>query len=1004
VPTATVTVTVDGAVTTFVATGGTQAVDVAPLAANAIVVARQTDGVETTPDSPPVVVEDVTLPPAAAPLLPSEVGQCSECVRLEGLVPGCDVEIVQNGVTVGKGKADRSGAACVGVTLDRIKDEGAVLTARMIVCNQAGPFGGTPIVTDQPLGVPGIETPIFGCQSLIGLRGLHRGARTRVDAQDGTFFGQICNCFSNVNVWLLHAMQPGQLVFAQQYWDGAICKTTGPPSGPVLVEAPDERIRPDVEPALVEGDQVIRVANQIGGAQIVVLIRDDEMAPTVRYGPRLASEEIEVALNGPLVAGQQVAAEQTLCGHVETSDWVTVLPRPAVIARPVVVGPLHPCAGAVAVTGLHAGALVRVFADGIPCGLAWAGDGPSVRVNVAPTLVAGNKVTAIQTVGGVASLPSDSVLVEDIKEVHRPRIIGPVAFGDTEVLVSGVTPGSLVIVRSGGVLLGEGFSAEPVVRVGVAPIPGAVTPSSRLCERLATGASVEPITTPTAPGTEAGAGEADLTLGTYSVPTEVDPTRNETDGGFAMPLVGRLYHPADGDGNLPDHVRSRPLVLIAHGLWQYLDPPSYVGYAALARHLARWGYVVFSIDMQPVNDQVGSFSSGPTQQTARAAVILEVADRLRQHSTWGRVIDPARVALVGHSMSGEAVAIAATRNRQTSGPVRVRAAVSIAPTNWRPDIALEGGGYLQLHGTHDYLLSNSATGQPAPFGGFRVYDRAYRTRSHVHVPFATHPGWNTEWFASNPSPPPTLTPDDQATIARAFVTAFVQDLLVGATGYRGYLQGAVVPQAVRSYNVVVQHHQPGVVVVDDFGDDDPVLGTPEDPIDKTVNRPGGVVLASGAGLDTWEDVESVSIAHALQDTRTSDLAWHVGGAAYRSALPVPPMVNAASNLSIRLAQRYDETAGAPDETWNPIGGDLDCLVSLEGAGAAATVRLGSIAAVPYPAPSAAPKISYRTILLPMDAFTAANPALNPGAITAVTLQLVGRPTGRLLVDDIELLP
>ena len=49
---------------------------------------------------------------------------------------------------------------------------------------------------------------------------------------------------------------------------------------------------------------------------------------------------------------------------------------------------MYMCGQAVQVSNLHPGAMVRVFLDGVPIGLRWAGLANSVAVAVSPALVA----------------------------------------------------------------------------------------------------------------------------------------------------------------------------------------------------------------------------------------------------------------------------------------------------------------------------------------------------------------------------------------------------------------------------------------------------------------------------------------------------------------------------------------------------------------------------------------------------------------------------------------
>ena len=102
--------------------------------------------------------------------------------------------------------------------------------------------------------------------------------------------------------------------------------------------------------------------------------------------------------------------------------------------------------------------------------------------------------------------------------------------------------------------------------------------------------------------------------------------------------------------------RNLPLVVIAHGFWSLTGIGSYLGYDYLARHLARWGMVVFSINMDDVN--LASPTASAPHQLGRAETILAAIDALRADADLEGRIDFSRIGLVGHSVGGEAVAIA----------------------------------------------------------------------------------------------------------------------------------------------------------------------------------------------------------------------------------------------------------------------------------------------------------------------------------------------------------
>lgn len=80
---------------------------------------------------------------------------------------------------------------------------------------------------------------------------------------------------------------------------------------------------------------------------------------------------------------------------------------------------------------------------------------------------------------------------------------------------------------------------------------------------------------------------------------------------------------------------------------------------------------------------------------------------------------------------------------------------------------------------------------------------------------------------------------------------------------------------------------------------------------------------------------------------------------------------------------------------------MDLLVAVSDGSETATVRMGSAGLAPYPAPASQPWAVFRTVRLPMDAFTAVNPSLDLNGIASVTLRLDLHPTGRVLIDDLE---
>lgn len=994
VPGAQLVVSVDGTEYSAVASWASVKLAVPPLDARAVVRAKQDAGSGFTPWSADVEVEDALLPPVTSPRLPEEVGACSQCVHVSGLVPGADVELVLQSVggVVGSGTADGAGTACVDVDLAANQGKGAdVLGARMVVCGQPGPSSSTPVTGRTRLKKPQVLGPLFGCQRMVPASNLTPGARVRFE-MDADYLGNLCCCAPAVNAWLGNDLEAGRKVRAVPYWDSAQCSGDGPPSAWVPVVPPDGRINPVVLPALVAGDRTIRVGNQIANATVVVRIRQDEHSDFEEFGPAATSENPEFGLNVALAPGNVVTAVQTLCTVAVESDPVTVLPRPAVVLPPVVVPPVNRCGAGVLVANLHQGALVRVFADGIPVGTAWAGDRNTIEVPV--NVAAHMSITATQVVGGVGSLPSSPPVEVGTATPGVPRILEPVALGDRMVWVSHVTPGARVSVWSGAVRLGSVEATEPVVQVPVPALAGPVHAAALLCGTVIRGREVQLIAPPSGTGGFRRAGEESKTYADFPVPAAADGAA------FTTPIQGQLYFPSNDGKNWPHGHRRVPLVVIAHGFWAR-GVGSYLGYDYLARHLARWGMAVFSLNLDAVNTET---HPDRPHQYARGEIILHAIDALAADPGLAGKLDTSRVGLVGHSMGGEGVVLAQHLNASGERGYGILGVVSIAPTNYRTEVILRGAKYLQILGSMD-LLSHALLGA-ASLNGFRIYDRAFSPKTHTWIYGARHNAFNRKWLQSGDAyeagwADAALPPSAHENIARTLVNAFFQDALFSRHAYAGYMGGVVVPQSLRQLEVYVQRRDEPRTVIDNFGDADEQAALEAQPLDKTANSRALPATAEGDGLLFWDDVRQTGSGAATpHETQSTELAWNPPATAdVRYSTGVGGLAaSVAAVVSFRVSQFY------PDADLNPTGTTVDLLVTIDDGGQQATVRAGAVGAIPYPdvRSAAAGLCPMRTIRIPLDAFTAANPLFDPGIIQRISFGLGARPTGRIFIDDIEI--
>lgn len=216
----------------------------------------------------------------------------------------------------------------------------------------------------------------------------------------------------------------------------------------------------------------------------------------------------------------------------------------------------------------------------------------------------------------------------------------------------------------------------------------------------------------------------------------------------AFPLNARVWYP-QGDGPFP-------LVLIVHGnhdMKDFSDP----GYAWLGELLASRGYILASIDENFLNGNSRSENDARGWMLLKHLEVFRALNDSAGKPLAGR-IDMSRIALMGHSRGGEAVAVAGAFNRLEYYPddatqrfdfnFGIRALVAIAPVDgqYKPSdkgTPLRDVNYLVIHGTHD--------GDVSTFNGLTQYDRVSFTpgtpyfKSAILMYRANHGQWNTGW-------------------------------------------------------------------------------------------------------------------------------------------------------------------------------------------------------------------------------------------------------------------
>jgi len=264
-----------------------------------------------------------------------------------------------------------------------------------------------------------------------------------------------------------------------------------------------------------------------------------------------------------------------------------------------------------------------------------------------------------------------------------------------------------------------------------------------------------------------------------------------------FPINGRVWYP-EGDGPFP-------LALIVHGnhsMEDYSDP----GYAYLGELLASRGFILVSVDENFVNGTWSGDFVGKEMQVRGWLLLQHLKtwkewNQTKDHSFYNK-IDMNRIALIGHSRGGEAIAIAEAFNHLPYYPdqsevkfdfhFNIKSLISIAPTDRRYTrrIKLKDINYLTLQGGLD-------SDEPSFFGmrqaervSYNNADSNYFFKAGVYTPGANHGQFNSSWKTDASAPfewflnsKPLIKEEDQQQIAKVYISGFLENTLHGKKEY-----------------------------------------------------------------------------------------------------------------------------------------------------------------------------------------------------------------------------
>ncbi|MBL0938260.1 MAG: MFS transporter [Gemmatimonadaceae bacterium] len=344
----------------------------------------------------------------------------------------------------------------------------------------------------------------------------------------------------------------------------------------------------------------------------------------------------------------------------------------------------------------------------------------------------------------------------------------------------------------------------------------------------------------------------------------------------AFPLNGRVWYP-QGEGKFP-------LVLVVHGnhdMKEFSDP----GYQWLGELLASRGFILASIDENFLNGSIRNENDARGWMLLKHLEVFRALNDSTGKPLFGK-IDMTRIALMGHSRGGEAVAIAGAFNRLPAYPddatqrfnfnFDIKSLIAIAPVDgqYRPaeqPTPVSDYNYLVIHGSHD--------GDVSSFSGLTQYNRFRYTRSGpefksaIWMHRANHGQWNTVWNNKDNGDysvralqlKALIDGEEQRRFGRVVIGGFLEATLNGRDEYRAMF---------RDYRTAGDWLPPTMYLTRYADARTQFLATFDEDVDVTSGTVRGVRL-SGDSLSTWReaDMPSRSRANTFR-SNAATLGWN----------------------------------------------------------------------------------------------------------------------------------
>ncbi len=270
-------------------------------------------------------------------------------------------------------------------------------------------------------------------------------------------------------------------------------------------------------------------------------------------------------------------------------------------------------------------------------------------------------------------------------------------------------------------------------------------------------------------------------IGYWDVPGGMTYTvEDDIPGDQTVDFIARVYYPSYDEDAIQAIINEEevdfngievaegehPIVVFGHGQYGLGSPNNYKGMTNLMNHLASWGYICISVNLDVLQGGWSSYQYGIPQ---RGELLLHAIDYMidlngAAGSLFYNRLDENKIGLIGHSRGGGGAVSAVNRNLNEPTPRPILSVATISPVDFAVEPVQGAVPHLSFYGSWDGDLYKGY-GPRLWSGGVRQSDKVFTEiygANHFHFTDNIDYSGETE----------EILREEHQEIAQGFINAF----------------------------------------------------------------------------------------------------------------------------------------------------------------------------------------------------------------------------------------